>query len=249
MKIKEVEQSLEVPRATIRYYEKEGLLAPTREGNAYRNYSDDDVEKLKKIIILRKIGIPVEEIHDLFDGVKPMNEVLETNIENLQNQMGELQRALRLSQKMIDDTVEFSSMDVNAYWNRIEDEERQGNTFIDIAKDIAKVEKGVFVSYFLYTDQNGELYDNLPKCIRNVLLCVILSGVVFCILEGSWTLAAFLRGPLTICTFMIIEMIISIPLYFLGKKYEWIRKNRNIGVFIAIMIAIVLLAIIENIVH
>ena len=33
MTIKEVEQLLEIPRATVRFYEKEGLVNPSREGN------------------------------------------------------------------------------------------------------------------------------------------------------------------------------------------------------------------------
>ena len=36
MTIKEVEQYLEVPRATVRFYEKEGLISPERGGNGYR---------------------------------------------------------------------------------------------------------------------------------------------------------------------------------------------------------------------
>ena len=90
MTIKEVEMLLDIPRATVRFYEKEGLISPTREGNGYRDYSAEDVEKLQKIIILRKIGLPVEEINDLFDGVKTMEEALDANIVNLQKQMEEL---------------------------------------------------------------------------------------------------------------------------------------------------------------
>ena len=52
MTIKEVEQILEVPRATIRFYEKEGLISPSREENGYRDYSKEDLEKVKKIVIL-----------------------------------------------------------------------------------------------------------------------------------------------------------------------------------------------------
>ena len=37
MTIKEVEQLLEVPRATIRFYEKENLIKPVRESNGYRD--------------------------------------------------------------------------------------------------------------------------------------------------------------------------------------------------------------------
>ena len=52
MTIKEVETILEIPRATIRFYEKEGLFHPQRGANGYRDYSDEDVDRLKKIIIL-----------------------------------------------------------------------------------------------------------------------------------------------------------------------------------------------------
>ena len=82
MTIKEVEQLLEVPRATIRFYEKQGLISPARGENGYRDYTDEDVETLKKIIILRKIGMTVEEISDLFDGIQSMNKALDANIEN-----------------------------------------------------------------------------------------------------------------------------------------------------------------------
>ena len=43
MTIKEVEQNLNVPRATVRFYEKEGLLSPVRGENGYREYSEEDV--------------------------------------------------------------------------------------------------------------------------------------------------------------------------------------------------------------
>ena len=43
MTIKEVEQCFGVPRATVRFYEKEGLLSPTRSENGYREYSEEDV--------------------------------------------------------------------------------------------------------------------------------------------------------------------------------------------------------------
>ncbi|MCQ2539053.1 MAG: MerR family transcriptional regulator [Acetatifactor sp.] len=174
MTIKEVEKLLEIPRATIRFYEKEGLIAPTREGNGYRDYSDEDVEKLKKIIILRKIGMPVEEISDLFDGAQSMNEALDTNIANLQKQMEELKGALKLSQRMKEDAVEVSSMDVNTYWNTIEEEEKLGHSFLDIAKDIVEVEKGVIAGFFAWTDVNGRPYDSWQKMIVLLVLAFAL---------------------------------------------------------------------------
>ncbi len=66
MTIKELEQELEIPRATIRFYEKENLIAPKRGDNSYREYSEEDVVTLKKIIILRKIGLSVADIKNIF---------------------------------------------------------------------------------------------------------------------------------------------------------------------------------------
>ena len=161
MTIKEVEQLLEVPRATIRFYEKQGLIAPARGENGYRDYTDEDFETLKKIIILRKIGMTVEEIRDLFDGIQSMDKALDANIENLQKQMDELKGAIKLSQKMKEDIVQLDSMNVNAYWHTIEEEENQGNRFIDIAKDIIEIERGVFTSYLMIRIMK---YSDLAQC-------------------------------------------------------------------------------------
>lgn len=67
MTIKEVEEQLGLPRATIRFYEKEQLLTPQRNGNAYRVYSEDDIVALKKIKLLRYLDFSVEEIRNILD--------------------------------------------------------------------------------------------------------------------------------------------------------------------------------------
>ena len=246
MTIKEVEMLLDIPRATVRFYEKEGLISPTREGNGYRDYSHEDVEKLKKIIIFRKIGLSVDEINDLFDGVKTLEEVLDANIVNLQKQMEELKGAMKLSQKMKEDTVQIASMDVNIYWNTIEEEEKQGNQFIDIAKDIVEIEKGVLAGYFSCTDINGKPYDSLPKIILNVFACVVLAGVIICIYEGTWSAQNFWRAIQSTTALVLLEMLLSIPWYFLGKKFDWIRRNRRKLFVISGLGLVVILLILAN---
>ncbi|MBP3486174.1 MAG: MerR family transcriptional regulator, partial [Oscillospiraceae bacterium] len=59
MKIREVERLVGVSRVNIRFYEREGLLAPARNSaNGYRDYSEADVERLKQIKLLRKLDVP-----------------------------------------------------------------------------------------------------------------------------------------------------------------------------------------------
>ena len=59
MKINEVEAAVGVTKKNIRFYEEEGLISPRREpGNGYRSYSEADVERLRRIKLLRKLDVP-----------------------------------------------------------------------------------------------------------------------------------------------------------------------------------------------
>ena len=52
MNIKEIEERSGLTRANIRYYEQEGLLAPVRRENKYRDYSEEDLETLLRIALV-----------------------------------------------------------------------------------------------------------------------------------------------------------------------------------------------------
>ena len=51
MTIKEIETRSGMTRANIRFYEAEGLLSPERCENGYRDYSEEDLKVLKRIIM------------------------------------------------------------------------------------------------------------------------------------------------------------------------------------------------------
>ena len=175
-----------------------------------------------------------------------MDEALDANIINLQKQMEELKGAMKLSQKMKEDTVQLASMDVNVYWNTIEEEEKQGNQFIDIAKDIIEIEKGIFASYFSATDKDGKPYESFSRILLNVVVCTLLAGIIICLFEKNLSIQNFLRGIRGIASIIILEMVLSIPLYFLGKKFEWIRKNRKKALFIVALVLLVVLLILAS---
>ena len=65
MLINEVCKKSNVTKKAIEYYAEHGLISPVIAENGYRQFSDDDVEKLKKISIMRGLGIPSEMIHYL----------------------------------------------------------------------------------------------------------------------------------------------------------------------------------------
>lgn len=68
MTIKEMEARTGMSRANIRYYEQEGLIAPQRDGNGYRNYQEEDVQALERILLMRRLGVSLEDIRALQAG-------------------------------------------------------------------------------------------------------------------------------------------------------------------------------------
>jgi len=54
---------------TIRFYEEQGVIeSPSREGNGYRFYSEENLEEIKLIKNARDLGLPLSEIKKLTVG-------------------------------------------------------------------------------------------------------------------------------------------------------------------------------------
>ncbi len=115
MTSKEMEQRSGVPRANIRYYEAEGLLAPVRLKNGYRAYSEDDLRALEKIKLLRRLGVPLEELKALTAGAEDLSAVLDRRISGLESQRTGLARVEQVCGAMRAEEASFASLDAEKY--------------------------------------------------------------------------------------------------------------------------------------
>lgn len=71
MRIAELEKRTSVSRHTLRYYEKEGLLQEvTREGNNYRDYSEQAVKRVHMVRQLKSMGFSLQEIRSILDALR-----------------------------------------------------------------------------------------------------------------------------------------------------------------------------------
>ena len=60
MKIGQAAQLTGLTISNIRFYERKGLLEPERNDQSkYRNYSEQDIRRLKQIILYRKMNMPI----------------------------------------------------------------------------------------------------------------------------------------------------------------------------------------------
>ena len=94
MTIKDVEERTGLSRSNIRFYEKEKLIEPSRnESNGYRDYSENDVENIKKIAYLRTLGISIEDIRSIISEKVTLQEMLVRQDKVLKGQITDLNKA------------------------------------------------------------------------------------------------------------------------------------------------------------
>lgn len=69
--ISEVSRQFQVSARMLRHYEKLGLIgSERREGYAYRVYGQESVRRVRQIVILRKLQIPLKKIRQMMDGTR-----------------------------------------------------------------------------------------------------------------------------------------------------------------------------------
>ncbi len=124
MKIKELEQASGIPRASIRFYEKEGLLEPERMENGYREYSDADLEALRKIVLLRTLQVPLKDIRALQLGEDALDRVLERQLTALGAQRSALDKSLRVCRELRDAHVDYRDLPAQKYLDSFDREPR-----------------------------------------------------------------------------------------------------------------------------
>ena len=99
--IREVTEITGITVNALRYYDRKGLLHPTvrnSEGRKEWLYDDEAVRRAKRILLLRRIGIPVESIALVIDKVDKMDEnMLRSRLEELREERQLLDEQISLA--------------------------------------------------------------------------------------------------------------------------------------------------------
>lgn len=102
IRINDVVDSFGVSSRTLRYYEEMGLLWSSHPDNkAQRYYNADALERLKQIIILRKLQIPIKDIITVFKS-EDMTALIQVFVDKLESLDTEI-TALSELRRLVDD--------------------------------------------------------------------------------------------------------------------------------------------------
>ena len=249
MRIQELEKELNITRSNIRFYEKEGLINPPRKENGYREYSEDDIAKLKKIIIFRKLGITVADIKSIFDGTLSLQTAIDNNIDRLHKEIEELNGAIEVCEQIKEDKSEEKDFPQDHFWNVINNREKQGEKFNEIVKDYIKEEilnidsisDYVEMFAFISLKKVKEKFGLVGSIIAFILICVGFA-LYRCWRVHNFELSHFIMWFFAPILGFLVSSIIGFPLWLLMRYLR--KKHPKIAKVLEIFFAIIYIALI-----
>ena len=138
MKINEVETQVGITKKNIRFYEEQGLLSPRRNSeNGYRDYGETEVAVLRQIKLMRKLGVPLEEIRRMQAG-GTVADGMRRHLVTLEREQKSLEQSIQLCQSLKDREERLDALDAGALLEEMERLEQTGTTFQDKQKQDAK---------------------------------------------------------------------------------------------------------------
>ena len=130
MKINEVEAQVGITKKNIRFYEEQGLLTPRRNSeNGYRDYGPEEVAVLKQIKLLRKLGVPLEEIRRMQRGESTVGDGIRRHLVTLERERRSLEQSIDLCGALKDREERLDALDAGVLLEEMEQLERTGTTF------------------------------------------------------------------------------------------------------------------------
>ena len=148
MRINEVEQIVGISKKNIRFYEDQGLIHPERnKANGYREYTENDIELILKIKLLRRLSVPIAEIRNLVEGRLTLPDCMERHLIYLNNQRKNIEAVSELCRSLNEQAAGLSELQVNEYLQQLDEMERGGSRFMNVSKvDVNKKKRGAKIA-------------------------------------------------------------------------------------------------------
>ena len=206
MKINEVEALVGITKKNIRFYEAEGLLTPRRNSeNGYRDYGEAEVETLRRIKLLRKLGFPLEEIRQMQTGSRTVGDGMRRHLVTLEREQENLRSAAQLCAGLTDCAEKLDALDAQSLLEKMEEMEQSGTTFQN------KQSQDIRVRY-------------VAPVVVTVLMVLLMLGLIWLFL---W---AFETDPAGAPPLPLLAVFVAVPaLVALGVIVSLVQRIREIG--------------------
>jgi len=197
---------------TVRYYCEERLISPKAyevSGRVYRDYSHEDVRRLKTIAVLRKGMFSIEEIKTMLASPETIQTVLDGYYERISSELSE---RIDIMQAIRDiDFSDIASADILA--KRMESAfERRSLPAKDIDPDFSRFEPDA-------PEEKAAAYELFRQRERHRLLWGKWIVIATAVLNVLLSLLSAFVGQFTLLSF-VLQFVLSC-LLIMG--YSWVR--------------------------
>jgi len=139
VKINEVEKIVGITKKNIRFYEEQGLLSPKRnKENGYREYDDSDVKILEQIKLLRKLGLPIDEIRSMQTGESTVSDSMKRHLITIDRAKQNLAQSEKFCIELSLSETALANLDARQFLNRMDEAEKSGTAFKNISNSDIK---------------------------------------------------------------------------------------------------------------
>ena len=198
MKINEVEALVGISKKNIRIYEQQALLWPKRNSeNSYRDYGDAEVQTLRRIKLLRKLGVPIEEIRQMLCGAHTVGDGMRRHLVSLEREYRNLEQSISLCRQMQNLDIPVTALDTEEILARMEEMERSGTSF-----------------------QNKQMQDVRVQYVAPVVVTVLMVGLMLALIllmfwaravsaedaPPGWVLALVVAICLAVCGGVVLAL-------------------------------------------
>ena len=104
---------LGIKKSHLRYLRESGVVTPTPDANGYLQYSDEDILRLKRLLVCREAGIPMALLKQVLRGRLTFRDaLLETEV-MLEDSAAELQRTMDCCAALLNSGCTFETIPVD----------------------------------------------------------------------------------------------------------------------------------------
>ncbi len=195
MNIREVELETGLSRANIRHYEAKGLLSPERHDNGYRDYTQEHIETLKRVKLLRQLDISLDDIVRLEHDQLTLGSVLDARIISAEKEQQKAQRQQQICRKMKEEGSTYRNLRVDSYLREMDRDEDSFNRLYQVVQ----------------ADQEPPIASAARRVYARYLDSLLYMGVLMGILRWAWP-ALFFANENHVETLGIFLSIIVHPI-------------------------------------
>lgn len=206
LKINEVEALVGITKKNIRFYEEKGLLSPRRNSdNGYRDYGEAEVDALQRIKLMRKLGVPIEEIRRMQEGEQTVGDGMRRHLITLEREKRNLEESARLCRLLTEREIPLGELDAAGVLEEMSALEQSGTTF-----------------------QNKQRQDVRIRYVAPVVVSVVMVALLAALI--ALMLWAFSMDPAQSPPLVLVLVLVAVPaLVIAGVLLALFQRIREIG--------------------